>query len=145
MCVCYDVSHPRLLAGRVGLGVTEDEADVLAEVDGRLVLPVGECALHGAEVHGGLHDLQVVLQGLQPQQRHRYFTMLVSQRTLQSHWRRLHMYFMKELVGGGLGILLKDAYRSKCWHTAHAHGSLQIEVATTLSCTPPQKTAEHYN
>jgi len=63
VCVCVCVSHPGLLAGRVRFGVAENEPDVFAELDGGLVLPLFERLEDGAEVHGRVHYLEVVLGG----------------------------------------------------------------------------------
>lgn len=38
LCVCVCVSHPRLLTGRVSFGIAENEPDIFAELNGRLVL-----------------------------------------------------------------------------------------------------------
>lgn len=54
-------SHPGLLAGSVSFGITKNEPHVFAELNGRLVLPLCQITKNGAKVHGGVHDLQVVL------------------------------------------------------------------------------------
>lgn len=46
------MSHPRLLTGRVSFGIAENEADIFAELDRRLVLPFYQRVEDGAEVHG---------------------------------------------------------------------------------------------
>ena len=61
MCVCVCVSHPRLFTGRVSFGIAENEPDVFAELDGRLVLSLRQRVENGAEVHRRLDYLQVVL------------------------------------------------------------------------------------
>ncbi len=38
VCVFVHVSHPRLLTGRVSFGIAENEPDIFAELNGRLVL-----------------------------------------------------------------------------------------------------------
>lgn len=37
-CVCVFVPHPRLFTGRVSFGIAENEPDVFAELNWRLVL-----------------------------------------------------------------------------------------------------------
>lgn len=62
MCVCVCVSHPGLLTGRVSFGVAENEPDVFAELNGRLVLSFFERFEDGAEVYWRVNDLKVVLR-----------------------------------------------------------------------------------
>lgn len=38
VCVCVFVPHPRLFTGRVCFGIAENEPDVFAELNWRLVL-----------------------------------------------------------------------------------------------------------
>lgn len=61
VCVCVCLSHPRLLTGRVSFGIAENEADIFAELNRRLVLSFCQCVENCAEVHRRVHDLQVVL------------------------------------------------------------------------------------
>lgn len=60
MCVCDP--HPRLLTGRVSFGITKNEPDILAELDGRLVLSFRQRVENSAEVHRWFNYLQVVLE-----------------------------------------------------------------------------------
>lgn len=55
------VSHPRLLTGRVSFGIAENEPDIFAELNGRLVLSFCKRVEDGAKVHWGFDYLQVVL------------------------------------------------------------------------------------
>ena len=55
-------AYPRLLAGCVSFGIAENEPDVFAELNGGLVFSPCERAQNGAEVHGRVNDLQVVLR-----------------------------------------------------------------------------------
>lgn len=49
VCVCDP--HPRLLTGRVSFGIAKNEPDILAELDGSLVLSFRQCVQNSAEVH----------------------------------------------------------------------------------------------
>lgn len=60
MCVCDP--HPRLLTGRVSFGITKNEPDILAELDGRLVLSFRQRVENSAKVHRWFNYLQVVLE-----------------------------------------------------------------------------------
>lgn len=51
---------PGLLTGRVSFGVAENEPDVFAELNGRLVLSFFERFEDGAEVYWRVNDLKVV-------------------------------------------------------------------------------------